>query len=269
MTPKNRLLMLLTVTILFWGNHCWTSSPPGGSSANKVTPNNSRATNRTLNIGDQPPRNSRPPEISSATPTTILGPNLAVHHPIGIPRIRFPHSAIEPRIPCCDGDSEKSSVIAGSKMPTLKTATNPNRPHVIHSNMTNQAYGEPRSGSSAVLPHAVIRNRKITRWLSLRPYRNSATRFQKPCGSRECSHVVNAQEGIRTPTPLREADFKSAASAIPPPGHAGSPRDMVSAFSSNSGNNRISVSELVGRILRNESENVPCVRLVTITPFIV
>ena len=29
----------------------------------------------------------------------------------------------------------------------------------------------------------------------------------------------NAQEGTRTPTPLREADFKSAASTIPPPGH--------------------------------------------------
>ncbi len=28
-----------------------------------------------------------------------------------------------------------------------------------------------------------------------------------------------AQEGNRTPTPLREADFKSAASAVPPPGH--------------------------------------------------
>ena len=30
-----------------------------------------------------------------------------------------------------------------------------------------------------------------------------------------------AQEGIRTPTPVREADFKSAASSIPPPGPEG------------------------------------------------
>ncbi len=32
--------------------------------------------------------------------------------------------------------------------------------------------------------------------------------------------ITGAQEGIRTPTPLREADFKSAASTIPPPGLA-------------------------------------------------
>ena len=30
--------------------------------------------------------------------------------------------------------------------------------------------------------------------------------------------ITGAQEGIRTPTPLREADFKSAASTVPPPG---------------------------------------------------
>ena len=30
--------------------------------------------------------------------------------------------------------------------------------------------------------------------------------------------MTGAQEGIRTPTPLREADFKSAASTVPPPG---------------------------------------------------
>ena len=38
--------------------------------------------------------------------------------------------------------------------------------------------------------------------------------------------MTGAQEGNRTPTPLREADFKSAASAVSPPGHVGKTRTL-------------------------------------------
>ena len=48
--------------------------------------------------------------------------------------------------------------------------------------------------------------------------------------------IRSAQEGTRTPTPFREADFKSAASAIPPPGH-NSPGSAKTGYSKVAGLN--------------------------------